>query len=161
MFRRLLSIFPLIAITTAVASCRGGEPVQADTIIAMERAALDRWGHGDPQGYLETYARDVTYFDPMRERRIDGLDAMKQALEPIKGLVKIDNYEMIAPHVQRTGDAAILTYNLVSHGRLPDGAAVVARWNSTAVYGRVDGGWKILHSHWSYTKPELKAPGQS
>jgi ketosteroid isomerase-like protein len=66
---------------------------------------------------------------------------------------------MIAPHVRRAGDVAILTYNLVSHGRRPDGSEVVTRWNSTAVYGQVEGRWKILHSHWSYTKPELKVPG--
>jgi ketosteroid isomerase-like protein len=60
--------------------------------------------------------------------------------------------------VYRAGDLAILTYNLISHGRRTDGRAYVARWNSTAVYAQVDGHWKIVHSHWSYTKPELKGP---
>jgi len=45
-------------------------------IVALERAALDRWGKGDPQGYLETYADEVTYFDPVAATRIDGLEAM-------------------------------------------------------------------------------------
>jgi ketosteroid isomerase-like protein len=58
--------------------------------------------------------------------------------------------------VDRAGEAAILTYNLVSYGRRADGGAVVARWNSTAVYRLIDGRWKILHSHWSFTRPELK-----
>jgi hypothetical protein len=35
----------------------------------MERAALDRWGKGDPEGYLELMARDVTYFDPTSSDR--------------------------------------------------------------------------------------------
>jgi len=43
-----------------------------ETIIALERSALDRWGKDDPQGFLETYAPDVTYFDPGSERRVDG-----------------------------------------------------------------------------------------
>ena len=30
----------------------------ADTIIRLERAALDRWGKGDPGGYLEIMATD-------------------------------------------------------------------------------------------------------
>jgi hypothetical protein len=34
------------------------------------------------------------------------------------------------------------------------------RWNSTEVYLRVGGTWKIVHSHWSYTKPELKQGNQ-
>ena len=153
---RSLTALGILAITLATGCARADAPAQPDTIIALERGALDRWGRGDPQGYLDLYARDVTYFDPMREKRIDGFDAMKQALEPIKGLVKIDRYEMIAPQVYRTGDAAILTYNLVSYGRTPGGEAVVVRWNSTAVYAQTDRQWKIVHSHWSYTKPELK-----
>jgi hypothetical protein len=36
---------------------------------------------------------------------------------------------------------------------------VLARWNSTEVYSRVGGTWKIIHRHWSYIQPELKQPG--
>ena len=159
MFQRSLAPLAILAITLATACARTAAPVQSDTIIALERGALDRWGRGDPQGYLALYAREVTYFDPMREKRIDGFDAMQQALEPIKGLVKVDRYEMIDPQVYRAGDAAILTYNLVSYGRSPAGDAMAVRWNSTAVYAQIDGQWKIVHSHWSFTKPELKVPG--
>ena len=158
MFRRSLTAAAILAINLATACARATGPVQPDTIIAFERGALDRWGRGDPQGYLDLYARDVTYFDPMRDKRIDGFEAMKQALEPIKGLVKIDRYEMIDPQVYLAGDAAILTYNLVSYGRTPAGEAMVVRWNSTAAYAQIDGQWKIVHSHWSFSKPELKVP---
>ena len=48
----------------------------SETIIAMERAALDRWGRGDPTGFLEISAPDVVYFDPSLERRIDGREAL-------------------------------------------------------------------------------------
>ena len=159
MSRRTLIIFALFAVGTGISSEHLADANQIDTIITMERAALDRWGRGDPEGYLELYARDVTYFDPTRDRRVDGIAAMRQLLEPIKGLVNVDRYEMVAPHVHRAGDVAILTYSLVSHGQRPEGGGtVVTRWNSTAVYGQIDGQWKILHSHWSFTKPELKVP---
>ena len=158
MLRRSLMAPGILASILAIACARAAEPVQPDTIIGLERGALDRWGRGDPQGYLDLYAREVTYFDPMREKRIDGFEAMKQALEPIKGLVKVERYEMIDPEVYRVGDSAILTYNLVSHGRSPGGEATVVRWNSTAVYALIDRHWKIVHSHWSFTKPDLKVP---
>ena len=87
----------------------------AEKIIAMERAALDRWGKGDPQGYLEIMAPEITYFDPFQERRVDGLEAMKTLLAPLTGTIKIDHYEMINPKVQRSGDVAVLTFNLVDH----------------------------------------------
>jgi ketosteroid isomerase-like protein len=152
MFRRSVGILVLFAIGTSWTLRLSADASLADTIIALERGALDRWGRGDPGGYLELYARDVTYFDPMRESRVDGVDAMKQLLEPLRGRIKVDRYEMIAPHVDRAGDAAILTYNLVSHGRRPDGESAVVRWNSTAVYVQIDGRWKIVHSHWSFTQ---------
>lgn len=127
-------------------------------IIAIERAALDRWGKGDPQGYLEIMAPDVTYFDPTREKRIDGLAAVKEYILPSTGKIRIDSYEMINPQVQRDGDVAILTFNLMDTVKRPDREEkVTVRWNSTEVYRRIDGNWKIVHSHWSYTKPELNA----
>lgn len=36
----------------------------AQKIIDMENSALDRWGKGDPDGFLEISAGDVVYFDP-------------------------------------------------------------------------------------------------
>ena len=67
MSRRWLFVPGIVPIIAAIACARAAAPVQPDTIIALERGALDRWGRGDPQGYLDLYARDVTYFDPMRE----------------------------------------------------------------------------------------------
>ena len=43
---------------------------QNAAIVALERGAMDRWGKGDPGGYLDLYASDATYFDPSQERRI-------------------------------------------------------------------------------------------
>ena len=134
-------------------------PVDPQQIVDMERAALDRWGAGDPHGYLEIMAPSVTYFDPTQARRIDGLPAMAALLVPFTGKIKVDRYDMQQPVVQSHGDAAILTFNLVSYRRQPDGSErAVAHWNSTEAYARVDGQWRIVHSHWSYVQPELKAP---
>jgi ketosteroid isomerase-like protein len=129
----------------------------ANAVIAMERAALDRWGVGDPHGYLEIMASDVTYFDPVQERRIDGLRAITALLESWTGKIKVDRYDMVSPMVQQHGDAAVLTFNLVSYRRRADGSEyAIAHWNSTEVYVRIDAGWRIVHSHWSFVKPELK-----
>jgi ketosteroid isomerase-like protein len=128
-------------------------------IVAMERAALDRWGAGDPQGYLEIMAADVTYFDPSQERRVDGLRAMTDLLVPLTGKIKVARYDMVSPVVQQHGDTAILTFNLVSYRRRADGTEyAIAHWNSTETYARVDDRWQIIHSHWSFVRPELKKP---
>ena len=134
-----------------VARARSADAAQADEVIALERGALDRWGKGDPQGFLETYAPEITYFDAGTGRRLDGLAAMTDYYRPIAGKIKVSRYEMIGPKVQRHGDVAVLTYNLRSEGVQPDGKSVAARWNSTSVYVRTGREWKVAHSHWSLT----------
>jgi ketosteroid isomerase-like protein len=142
------------------ANAQGTTAPTLEQIVKLERAALDRWVRLDPQGYLDLYSPEVTYFDPQREKRIDGLEAMKTLLGPIKNMkppFTNPRYDMIAPRLQVHSDTALLTFNLVSYGTPAGGKEiVVARWNSSELYARVSGVWKIVHSHWSLTKPELK-----
>ena len=119
-------------------------------IINMERAALDRWGRGDPDGFLEISAPEVVYFDPFLARRIDGLPALRKYYAELRGKIHIDSYEMVDPEVQVRGEIAILTFCFVSRGGGDE-----MRWNTTEVYRRGEGGWRILHTHWSFTQPEL------
>jgi ketosteroid isomerase-like protein len=78
----------------------------------------------------------------------------------MKSPVTDPRYEISGPKVQRHGDIALLTFNLVNYGKIGDRPeAVLARWNSTEVYRHMGDGWKIIHSHWSFTRPEIKRPG--
>ena len=132
----------------------------AEQILTLERAALDRWGAGDPGGYLDVYAEDVTYFDPVTAARIDSLEAMREYYRPWTGKIRVDRYEMLNPHVAVTGDMAVLTYNLINFVSDAVGAErLLNRWNSTAVYRRRDAVWRIVHSHWSYIQPALADAG--
>ncbi len=146
------SVAPLI-----VACVRTTFADPGDVIVRLERAALDRWGQGDPTGFLQTYAPEVTYFDPGVESRLDGHAVMVDYYRPFTGTIKIARYEMLNPKVQQHGDVAVLTYNLRSDAIQPDGKEATVRWNSTAVYARIRGEWKTIHSHWSLTAhPALK-----
>jgi ketosteroid isomerase-like protein len=158
----LLSVMILAAaVATAAVACRPAvDDFNPDEIVALEQAALDRWGKGDPDGYFEIMAADITYFDPTTAKRVDGLDALKQLIAPFRGKIRIERAEIIDPSVQHDDETAVLTFNLVSHGaQLAGGPKSDVGWNSTEVYRRIDGGWKIIHSHWSYTKPELARAG--
>jgi ketosteroid isomerase-like protein len=108
------------------------------------------------------YAENATYFDPTTDKRVDGLAALRVRLAGIRQMkapFKDLRYEMVAPRVQRLGDAAILTFNLVNYATMGDQHdRVLNRWNCTEVYARVSGRWKIVHSHWSYTRPEIRQP---
>ena len=126
-------------------------------IIALERAALDRWGKGEPDGYLDLSAPEVTYFDPVRETRVNSWDELKAYYAPITGKVKVTRFDMLEPKVQYSSDIAVLSFQLISYGEKPGGPErPLARWNSTEVYRRIEGAWKIIHTHWSYIKPDLK-----
>jgi ketosteroid isomerase-like protein len=118
-----------------------------EEIIAMEKAALERWGKGDPSGYLEICAPDVVYFDPYLEMRVDGLPALTALYESIRGQVRFDFFELLNPQVHITANLAVLTFNYVSYSGNQS-----SRWNCTEAYRREPNGrWRIIHSHWSYT----------
>lgn len=130
-----------------------------EQIISLERSALDRWVRGDPDGYLSIYTKDSTYFDPFRDKRLDGLDELNvlAAMRDIALPFTEPRYEMLWPRVDVDGNIALLTFNLVNYGK-PTGSAqetVLARWNATQVYRRINGEWRILHTHWSFTQPQL------
>lgn len=157
--RRRASVAVVVLAIAFVASwAANAREQQADAdVIATERAALERWGKGDPDGFLSTYAPEITYFDPTQERRVDGLPAMTAVLSPVRGKIHIDRFEILNPKVQRYGDVAVLSYNIVNYQKQQDGTVrPTTRWNSTAVFRRLDGKWRTIHSHFSYTKPELK-----
>ena len=124
-----------------------------DEILDLERDALDRWGKGDPGGFLELYAEDITYFDPATAMRIDGHQAMADYYQPWVGKIQIPRYAMLNPQVIIDSGMALLTYNLVNYIRDANGVeSVGTRWNSTVVYLYRDGAWKAIHSHWSFTR---------
>ncbi|MCX7176062.1 MAG: DUF4440 domain-containing protein [Proteobacteria bacterium] len=118
-------------------------------IIGLEESALRRWCDGDPSGFLEICADEVVYFDPFLERRIDGLGALTDYYESMRGKVRAERFELINPHVQVVGEAAVLTFNFVSYG----GNENAYRWNCTEVFHRTGSEWKLIQTHWSLTKP--------
>lgn len=126
-------------------------PAITKTIIALETAALEAWHNGNPTPYLDLYSGDFTYFDSVHELRLDGWDKIKELYESMRGKVKMDKFEMINPVVQQTDKMAVLTYNLHSYS-----GEKLWKENCTEVYRLEENNeWKIIHSHWSFTKPPI------
>ena len=125
-----------------------------ETIISLERQALDHWNRGDVEGQLKFYADDVTYFDPITATRIDGWPAVADYFRTVwAGKVNIPRYDMVNPRVVAGPDLAVLSYNLVNYFPAPEGSEIVGtRWNSTQVYRRTGDQWRVVHVHWSFTK---------
>lgn len=121
-------------------------------IIEMEHAALERWCNGDPSGFLGISADDVVYFDPFLEKRLDGHEELSKLYESLRGKIFAVQYEMINSKVQLSKEMAVLTFNFNARENNNE-----YKWNCTEVYRlEADGNWKIIQTHWSLTKPELK-----
>ena len=125
-----------------------GSPGLLAELLALETAAMDRWGAGDPDGFLELSDDDVSYFDPWQPERLDSRADLARVYEQIRGQVHIDSYEFVSPAVVAAGDLAALSFQFVSRG---SGGRM--RWNTTEVYRRdPERGWRIVHTHWSLTE---------
>ncbi len=120
----------------------------SETLISLETAALKRWGQGDPSGFLEISATEVSYFDPFLASRIDGVPALSAYYDGIRGKVHIDRFELLNPVVVAVADLAVLTFNFVSYS-----GSSLQRWNCTEAYRLTPPGWRIVHSHWSLVQP--------
>lgn len=129
-----------------------GEENITGIILGLEKSALEKWNSGDPSGYLDISAEDVSYFDPFLPRKLSGIAALEAYYAPLAGKVRVEKYEMFSPTVIASGGMAVLAFNLSSHegNRIQD-------WNCTEVYRRgSDGAWKIVQTHWSFVRPGLE-----
>jgi hypothetical protein len=116
-------------------------------LLSLEKQALGRWSHGDPSGFLDLSAGDVVYFDPFLKQRLDGLPALSAYYESIRGKTHATRFDMLNPLVQVLENAAVLTYNFVTH----DDKGDALRWNCTEVFRYAHGTWKIIQTHRSFT----------
>ena len=158
----MLRFVLLMTLLTALAAAAAKQPKPgtgdqdaALKIIAMERDALERGAKGDVDSFVNISDPDVVYFDPFLERRIDGLGALKEYYHKVSRPPEEElDIELINPKVQLTGDVAVLTFNYKSTGRR---TGRVQLWNCTEVYRQTAQGWRIIQTHWSWTKPQLAA----
>lgn len=122
-----------------------------DEILSLENAAMERWRSGDPMGFVELSAEDISYMDPGLVKPIQGLTEFKAYMEQFVGKIHYQKSEFIDPKVVVIGDAALLSYNYRSSLLSPQGEVQSQTpWNSTEVYFHRHGEWKIIHTHWSF-----------
>jgi uncharacterized protein (TIGR02246 family) len=127
-----------------------------ETILSLEKSAMERWRNGDPWGFVELCAEDMSYVDPVVTRPILGLAEFTAYMKRLEGEIHYQRSEFIDPKVVVVGDAAVLSYNYRSSVLTPEGTIVSQTpWNATEVYFRRDGQWRIVHTHWSFILQRL------
>jgi ketosteroid isomerase-like protein len=143
-------MFKLFLLLGAVSALAMGQDDTASLIIRMERAALDRSDRGDVGGFLEISAEDVTYWDPFIDKPVRSLEALRAYYKQFTA-DDTGKGEMSNAHVQVAGNVAVLTFNYVFRF---EKSGKMHRWNTTEVYKKTKEGWRIIHTHWSFSKPE-------
>lgn len=129
-----------------------------DPILSIERDWLDRWGQGDPSGYLDLIAEEYTYFDMGMDERLDDRERAIAAFEPLRGNISVGRFDFLEPRIQRTADLAVLTYNQKNYSVKDDGTEeLTSHWHATEVFHLEDGQWKLVSTHWSHTASWLRA----
>jgi ketosteroid isomerase-like protein len=141
-------------LTVAAASGAADEltPVERE-LMALENSAMERWRQGDPMLWVETSAPEVTYVDPGLTKPIVGVEEYRRYMESLKGKIHYEGSEFMRPKAAVYGDVAVLTYNYQGSTREADGSLKRhPAWDTTEVYVRVGGAWKIIHTHWSHVR---------
>ncbi len=127
-----------------------------ESILTVEKAAMERWRNGDPLGFLEISDDEICYVDPFQTKPIIGIKAYEPFMKSIEGQVHYDKSEFIDPKVVIVGQAALLTYNYRSTSFKPDGSiAAQTPWSCTSVQVKRPGGWRVVHNHWSFIHQRL------
>ena len=112
-----------------------------ETILSLEKGAMERWRQGDPWGWVELSAEDLIYVNPGLTGPIVGLDAYRAYMQQIEGNIHYQGSEFIDPRVAIFEDAAVLTYNYRSTATTAEGVTSQTLWFSTDVYFQVGGEW--------------------
>ncbi len=121
-----------------------------EAILANLHAALKRWYSNDNSGYAELFASRFTYFDPMTEERLETPAQMREHYARHYTDINLPRYELLDPAFQLEDDTAILTYFLKQYS---DEGPAGPTWKTTEVYRPTNGGWSIIHAHWSAIPP--------
>lgn len=153
---QILSNFILIfSALILIASCCKDQATSTEnteeTVIALEKEALDQWAQGNPPGFAVHATEDITYIDDIgAQNRITGIENFKTYLKSLEGQIPPHEYEMVDPMVQVYDDVAILTFQYHSKIDTMSGPP----WKATSVYHFNDSTWQMVHGNWSLVKAQ-------
>ncbi len=150
MYMAVMTVLLCMSMVSVAAAQTKSDSDAGKEILALEKAAMERWCKGDVEGYLDTSADEVTYFDPGTAKRLNGLPELSKLYRSFAGKFHFDRFEFVDPKIQLSDDVGVLTYNLIAYVDSKE-----ERWNTTMVYQKVKGEWKIIHTHMSPTQPKL------
>lgn len=120
-------------------------PAPEHPVLQLEKAALARWCQGDPGGFLAITAPEITYFDPFLPRRLNGLAALTDYYEALRGQVAAETWSLENPVVEAGEEFALLSFDFHSVSR----GGEHHHWHCSEAYRLKPEGWRLVQTHWS------------
>lgn len=122
-----------------------------EAILAKIEMAGKKWSEGDPLGYVEVAAPDITWSDDLTAPiPVITREALKVYLEGYKGKIPPHKFELSEFTYQFYDDIVIVTYHY--QGTFDEDVA--PPWKVTSVYRYLDGDWLSVHENWTKVKTE-------
>lgn len=120
-------------------------------ILEKIEMANEKWANGDPMGFVEVAANDITWMDDLAAQfPISGKDSLEAYLENFKGQIPPHEHELSDFAFQFYDDIVIVTYRYTGTF---DGVPADP-WKVTSVYKYINGDWLSVHENWTLVKKE-------
>ncbi|MEU0163004.1 SgcJ/EcaC family oxidoreductase [Streptomyces sp. NPDC006261] len=126
-------------------------PEEVATLVEFEKSIQWRWTSGDPTGYMDALAEDVTYVDPLAENFAVGREAVRAHFKRIyadAGLTRQEYLDESARVISSDEVLLVFTFNTYQ----PDdngGEKLFLSWNMSLIFRKTDGEWLLSHGHLS------------
>ncbi|MFD5483485.1 YybH family protein [Streptomyces hawaiiensis] len=124
---------------------------EVEELVEFEKAIQWQWSSGDPTGYMDALAEDVTYVDPLAECVLFGRAAVREHFKRIHGDAGITRQEYLNEVARPLGDDEVLlaftfnTYQQDDNGE----EKLFLSWNMSLIFRKTDGEWLMTHGHLS------------
>ena len=117
-------------------------------VLLLEEKQVSAFNQGDIDTILTFFDSDLTGFSSTQHMRLASLAELRKTFEYYLSKAPEVAYTISDPCVKLYGDTAVLTFYWSVH--LKDGKAKKPiEGRGTHVYVKQDGGWKIVHEHFS------------
>lgn len=126
-------------------------PEELAALVEFERSIQWRWSSGDPTGYMDALAVDVTYVDPLAEDLLVGRDAVREHFQRIYAPAGITRQEYLNEHARSIGtDEGLLVFTFNTYQQDDNGdEKLFLSWNMTLTFRKSGDSWLMTHGHLS------------
>lgn len=128
-------------------------PEEIQTLVDFEQQIQWRWTSGDPTGYMDALAEDVTYFDPFTAYLVVGREAVREYFKRLTaGASGVSTRHAYRNETARplSDDEVLLAFNFTTYRPDDNGEEKeFLTWNMSLIFRKADGQWLLTHGHLS------------